>query len=63
MEKYSNRRGNSPITHFQIENESVSVWFKGGKLYSYSSAKAGEYHVEQMKVLARNGSGLVYESW
>lgn len=58
MERYSNRRGNSPITHFQIEDERIIVWFKGGKSYSYSYGKAGKSHVEQMKILARNGSGL-----
>lgn len=58
MERYSNRRGNSPITHFQIEDERIIAWFKGGKTYSYSYGKAGKSHVEQMKILARSGSGL-----
>jgi hypothetical protein len=58
MEKYSNRRGNSPITHFQIESEMIIVWFQGGKSYSYSYHKAGRSHVEQMKILAKSGSGL-----
>ena len=58
MERYSNRRGNSPITDFQIEDERIIVWFKGGKSYSYSYRKAGRTHVEQMKILARGGSGL-----
>jgi len=58
MERYANRRGNSPITHFQIENERITIWFKGGKSYSYSNGKAGKYHIEQMKILAQNGSGL-----
>lgn len=58
MERYSNRRGNSPITHFQIEDERIIVWFNGGKSYSYSYGKAGKYHIEQMKTLARSGSGL-----
>jgi len=58
MERYSNRRGNSPITHFQIEDERIIVWFQGGKSYSYSYRKAGSTHVERMKVLAKSGSGL-----
>jgi hypothetical protein len=58
MEKYSNRRGNSPITHFKIEDDKILVWFKGGNMYSYSYRKAGYSHVEQMKILALNGSGL-----
>lgn len=58
MERYSNRRGNSPITHFQIEDERIDVWFQGGKSNSDSYRKAGISHVEQMKVLATSGSGL-----
>jgi len=58
MERYSNRRGNSPITYFQIEDERIIVRFNSGKSYSYSYRKAGRTHVEQMKVLARSGSGL-----
>ncbi len=58
MERYLNRSANSPITHFQIEDERIIVWFKGGKPYSYSSGKAGKRHVEQMKMLAQRGSGL-----
>lgn len=58
MVKYLNNRGNSPITHFQIEDESIIVWFNGGKSYSYSYDGAGIHHVEQMKVLAHNGGGL-----
>lgn len=58
MEKYSNRSGNSPITHYQIGDDRVIVWFKTGKSYSYSYRKAGRTNVERMKVLARNGKGL-----
>ena len=57
MERYANRRGNSPITGFQIEDESITVWF-GSKSYTYSYDKAGSMHVETMKGLAKGGSGL-----
>lgn len=58
MERYSNRRGNSSVTHFQIEDERIIVWFSGGKSYTYSYCKAGRIHVERMKLLAKSGSGL-----
>lgn len=58
MEKYANSRGNSPITHFQIEDDRIIVWFKQGKSYSYSNNKAGKHHIDKMKILAINGSGL-----
>lgn len=58
MERYANRSGNSPISYYQIEDDRIVVWFKGGKSYSYSYRKAGRSHVETMKSLARSGSGL-----
>lgn len=58
MERYANRSGNSPIIYYQIEDDKIIVWFKGGKSYSYSYRKAGKSHIETMKSLARSGSGL-----
>lgn len=58
MERYANRSGNSPITYYQIDEDNITVWFKGGKSYTYSHRKAGRGHVEAMKSLARSGSGL-----
>ena len=59
MEGYLNRSGNSPVTYFKIEDDIITVWFKGAaRSYTYSYRKAGRMHVENMKVLARNGSGL-----
>lgn len=57
MERYANRSGNSPITSFQINNESIIVWFRR-KSYTYSYRKAGSMHVEAMKRHAESGSGL-----
>lgn len=59
MEHYANHSGNSPITHFEINLQSINVWFKGGKDYAYSyQGKAGKNRVDEMKELARSGSGL-----
>lgn len=58
MENYSNQSGNSPITHYQIEDDRIIVWFKTGKSYTYSYRKAGRNNVEQMKKLAIIGKGL-----
>lgn len=59
MEKYLNRNGNSPITHFEIFEGKITVWFGStAGSYTYSYKKAGKANVEQMKVLARNGVGL-----
>lgn len=59
MEQYLNRSGNSPITNFQIEVYSITIWFKGAaRSYTYSYTKAGSTNVEKMKSLAKSGSGL-----
>lgn len=58
MKEYSNKRGNSPITNYQINDDKIIVLFNTGKSYSYSYGKAGRTNVEQMKKLAKNGSGL-----
>lgn len=57
MTRYQNRSGNSPITSYQIGDAYIIVWF-GNKSYTYSYGRAGINHVETMKDLARNGSGL-----
>lgn len=58
MERYSNLRGNSPVIGYEIEPQRITVWFKGGKPYSYSYTSAGASNVETMKKLAREGAGL-----
>lgn len=59
MEKYKNIGRDSNVESYEIGIDSIRVKFNGTtKVYSYSYRKAGRDHVEQMKVLARNGSGL-----
>jgi len=59
MERYANRSGNSAVIGFEIGSSFISVQFKGtARTYSYSYGKAGQRHVDNMKSLARSGSGL-----
>ena len=58
MERYMNLNGNSGVVAFEIGNTWIKVQFTSGSLYTYSYQKAGETHVEMMKVLAREGRGL-----
>jgi len=59
MEHYRNLGGNSAILNYNIEEKSITVWFKGNlKAYNYSYGSAGKMHVDTMKRLALNGSGL-----
>jgi hypothetical protein len=60
MERYTNRSGNSPITHYQIYDDRIAVWFRGGKKnpYVYPEYKTGSAHLQQLKRHAISGSGL-----
>ncbi|MBI9080261.1 MAG: hypothetical protein JEY79_11050 [Pseudodesulfovibrio sp.] len=58
MERYGNLHGNSGVTTYKINDDSICVEFKGGKTYLYTYASAGEENIEKMKELAREGRGL-----
>ena len=59
METYGNFGGDSGISAFEIGADYIRVKFSStGKVYTYSYGKAGKSHVDQMKILARSGSGL-----
>lgn len=59
MERYRNTGGDSGVYAYEIGVNYIIVQFKGTfRKYRYSFGKAGRNHVEEMKLLARNGSGL-----
>ena len=59
MTEYLDKNYQRDITHYQICEENIIVWFRYRKAYSYSySGKAGKKHVEVMKKLATHGCGL-----
>ena len=59
MERYRNASGDSGVSGYEIGPDYIAVKFSGTfRTYTYSYRKAGRNHVEQMKILARNGSGL-----
>jgi hypothetical protein len=59
MERYRNSGGDSGISSYEIGNDFIIVKFIGTfRTYRYSYRKAGQHHVENMKRLARDGSGL-----
>lgn len=59
MEKYKNVGGDSGVSSFEIGADYIIVKFSGTpRSYCYSYSKAGQHHVENMKNLARSGSGL-----
>lgn len=59
MEIYLNKNGNSGVAAFEIGSDYIKVKFNSNiKVYKYSYRKAGQRHVDNMKSLAINGSGL-----
>ena len=58
MPLYKDLDGDSGIRSYEIGDSFIMVTFDGGKTYRWSYAKAGRFHVEQMKKLAEYGDGL-----
>ena len=59
MERYRNASGNSGVTAYEIGPDYIRVQFSNTPAtYTYSYQRAGSIHVENMKDLARSGSGL-----
>ncbi|WP_419786461.1 hypothetical protein [Pseudodesulfovibrio sp.] len=58
MQRYLNLSGKSGIEAFRIEDKSISVQFKKGRVYQYSENPIGSQHIENMKELALAGQGL-----
>lgn len=55
---YKNLTGRSGVTNYYLGRNKVTVRFKDGSLYTYTNESAGPENIEQMKYLAKQGSGL-----
>jgi hypothetical protein len=58
MDLYSNMSGDSGVYAYDSGSDFITVFFTSGKQYTYTYKSAGTSNVEQMKNLARAGSGL-----
>ena len=59
MERYLDLDDDSGVCGYEIGDTFIRVKFSGtAKIYTYSYRKAGQLHVEKMKVLAKSGNGL-----
>jgi hypothetical protein len=59
MRPYLNLDGDAGVTHYEIGHDYIDVLFRrSAKVYRYSYARAGQHHVERMKVLAQSGREL-----
>lgn len=63
MEDYADNNGNSGVARYQIGGDFIIVEFKANKysgpmFYRYTYGRASQHAIEEMKKLARQGSGL-----
>lgn len=58
MNNYRNLGGNSGVAAYEIAEDSITVQFNDAALYLYNNSRPGKRHVDKMKQLALNGSGL-----
>ncbi|CAG69499.1 conserved hypothetical protein [Acinetobacter baylyi ADP1] len=59
VERYLDLDGDSGVFSYEIGDTYIRVKFdKTIKIYQYSYYKAGQLHVEKMKILAKSGNGL-----
>lgn len=58
MTQYGNTSGNSGIAGYDLGEDYITVTFDSGSSYTYSYTSAGIEAVNEMKELARSGSGL-----
>ena len=60
MESYLDIDGDSNVSGYDIGDAYIRVKFNGtAKTYTYSYyGKAGKFHVDNMKILAKSGDGL-----
>ena len=59
MERYLDLDDDSGVVGYEIGDTFIRVKFSGtAKIYTYSYRKAGQFHIEKMKVLAKSGNDL-----
>jgi hypothetical protein len=58
METYRNLGGRSGVVAFDLGTDSITIEYANGGVYLYTNSSAGAANIEQMKKLARQGSGL-----
>lgn len=58
MEKYKNLSGDSGVVSYEIDSESIHVYFNDGSSQFYTHQTSGRSNVEAMKTLAQKGEGL-----
>lgn len=58
MKRYLNLNSDSNVIMYLICSDFIDVQFKNNIIYTYTYISTGQQNIEEMKVLAINGSGL-----
>lgn len=58
MERYKNLGGNSGVVNYKISEGTITVQFKDGATYLYTTQSAGSWNIAEMQRLAVDGRGL-----
>jgi hypothetical protein len=58
MERYGNRSGNSGVIAYELWRDYIDVQFADGSVYRYAIPHIRPSELEEMKKLAKAGSGL-----
>ena len=59
MERYLNKDGNSGVSEYKINDDSIELVFKKSNVvYTYNEIRPGKTDVDEMKRLAKDGRVL-----
>lgn len=58
LHRYPDHSGRSGVAGYATQSNAITVEFMDGRVYLYSYQVPGRHHVERMKSLAREGTGL-----
>lgn len=58
MPIYGNFNGDSGVYSYHSENDRITITFNSGETYEYTYHSSNQYHIENMKNLAKQGRGL-----
>ncbi len=58
FETYGDSAANKGVSRYAIAPDAIHVQFHDDRIYVYSNEKPGPQHVEAMKQLAHQGTGL-----
>lgn len=58
IKNYGNYGSKSGIEAYEVDDDSITIYFKGGGIYLYNYLTTGVTHILEMKKLATVGNGL-----